>query len=516
MAEPSESVETPRSARTTFARPLFFLNAGDIQLYSLCDHFSEILIYFALVFAPWAFGTTQRWSMWTMNVVGYVLGLLLGTKVFIRRLKGYRPPRWEPAESIAARKLSLFARVLFWVSLAVLLYCLVSALNARSTWHESGRRFEYHSFISWLPHSYDRLSTLKVFWNYTALACFFWAVRDWLLGKTSLETRGPRSNSERTEVFLPARLRRLLWVISINGALLGTECIVQRLSGTGKLLWLVEPHIHKTAESQFGPYAYRSNAAQYLNLVWPVCLGFWWMLHRSGTFQRWRHHALLLCAVVMAAAPIISTSRGGAFVALGQILGATLILLAGALSRSFARQRSARTAIVTLSVLGCFAVASIWLGLHFGGSQLGNRMIDLTEGYESRERTYEIAKGMARDFPLFGTGPGTFDPLFQMYRISPDEYWPVQLHNDWLETRITFGWLGSGLIAAAFLLVVSRWFLRGGIHGGRRFTMLLWLALAGCMVHARFDFPFQIYSVLFLFLVACAILFSVSRRGDAA
>jgi O-antigen ligase len=291
---------------------------------------------------------------------------------------------------------------------------------------------------------------------------------------------------------------------------------VQRLSGTGKLLWLVEPRIHKTAESQFGPYAYRSNAAQYLNLIWPACLGFWWTLHRSGAFKRWAHHTLLLCALVTAAAPIISTSRGGAFVALAQIVGASFILIAGALSRSFARYRSARTALLTLLVLGCFSIGSIWLGLHFGGRQLSKRMTDLTEGYESRERTYEIARGMVRDFPVFGTGPGTFDPLFQMYRISPEEYWPVQLHNDWLETRVTFGWLGSGLIAAAFLIAVGRWFLPGGIHGGRRFTMLLWLALLGCMVHARFDFPFQIYSIVFLFVMLCAILFSVSRRGETA
>ena len=36
------------------------------------------------------------------------------------------------------------------------------------------------------------------------------------------------------------------------------------------------PHI-----TQFGPYAYRANASQYFNLLWPVCLGFWWTLNRS-------------------------------------------------------------------------------------------------------------------------------------------------------------------------------------------------------------------------------------------
>jgi hypothetical protein len=52
----------------------------------------------------------------------------------------------------------------------------------------------------------------------------------------------------------------------------------------------------------------------------------------------------------------------------------------------------------------------------------------------------------------------------------------------------------------------------GGIHGGRRFVALAWLGIAGCLAHARFDFPFQVHSILLLFLVLCAILFTLSRR----
>ena len=69
------------------------------------------------------------------------------------------------------------------------------------------------------------------------------------------------------------------------------------------------------------------------------------------------------------------------------------------------------------------------------------------------------------------------------------------------------------LVAAAFLLVLARWFLPGGIHGGRRFVVLLWLALSGCLIQARFDLPFQIYSIVLLFLLHCAILSTLSRRG---
>jgi O-antigen ligase len=155
------------------------------------------------------------------------------------------------------------------------------------------------------------------------------------------------------------------------------------------------------------------------------------------------------------------------------------------------------------------------LGAYLGGDTLAERMRDFDVGLAGREHIYETARGIARDYPLFGIGPGAFEPVFQLYRSSEDEFWPAELHNDWLETRITFGWLGSGFIAAALLLVLARWFLPRGIQTGWRLASLLWLALAGCLVHARYDFPFQIYSLQLLFLLLCAILFCLSRRPTA-
>jgi O-antigen ligase len=153
-------------------------------------------------------------------------------------------------------------------------------------------------------------------------------------------------------------------------------------------------------------------------------------------------------------------------------------------------------------------------GFAIGGDKLGDRMKDLN--LDGRERMYEVGRLMAAEHPVFGSGPGTFNMLFQFYRTSPDEYWPAQLHNDWLETRITFGWVGSALIAAALLTVLGRRWLPGGIRCGWRFAALLWLALAGCLAHARYDFPLQVHSVLFLFLIVCAILFNLSRVAPGA
>jgi O-antigen ligase len=214
----------------------------------------------------------------------------------------------------------------------------------------------------------------------------------------------------------------------------------------------------------------------------------------------------------MAACPIISTSRGGAFVAVGIAALAAACLLAPHFRQAALRRQDRRRRVVIPAGLLLFLAGALALGFALGWKSLKPRMNNLSGDYDIRQQMYEWARPMASDYPLFGTGPGTFESVFQLYRTSTDTYWPAQLHNDWLETLITFGWLGSALIALAFVAVLLRWFARGGIRGGSRFIILIWLGLAGCLAHARIDFPFQIHSIVFLFLVLCAILFVSTRR----
>jgi hypothetical protein len=494
-----------------------------------------------VIFSPWALGTSQPWAIRLMNGAGYSAGALLAVKLAIRRLKGYQPPRWAPAQAggmgwapaatssdvsapghrgrghgnlefLTAHRLTATLALL---TAAILLYCLTSALNARATYVPGEGRFIFSErSLPWLPHSFDSTRTWAALWIYLGLACSFWAVSDWLLGKTDGEARAQhRSSGAGTgslAALLPARLRRLLWVLAINGGLLALEAVLQRLEGSGKLLFLIRPRVNPRAIDQFGPYAYRANAAQYFNLLWPVCLGFWWTLNRSLGPKQYAHHLVLVCCLVMAACPIISTSRAGAAVTVGIVLVAAVFLLATHILGP--RPPENRSRNLTLAGLALFFTGALALGFGLGWKSLKPRLARLDEGFEVRQRMYEAARPMAADYPFFGTGPGTFGSVFQLYRITTDTYWPEQLHNDWLETRITFGGAGSALIALAFLVVVLRWFARGGIHGGRRFVALIWLALAGCLAHARFDFPFQMHSLVFLFLLLCAILFTLSRR----
>lgn len=538
-------------------------------VYKVCDGVSEALISVAVVFTPWAFGTTQDWSVWTMNVLCYLLGAALVAKWLIRWRTGYEPARWNAAREVggirledpgqrAVRGLTLSLAVM---TVGLLAYCLVSAWNARATYLPLENRFEYHDYLTWLPHTYNRAATLNAFWQYLGLALFFWATRDWLLGKTRKERREGqdesrearaerrRGRSEGGEVrleepepldaespnpelrivredltvaargsalphshapTLPARLQHLLWVICINGAVLALEGILQRLDGTNKLLWLVIPYLNNSAESQFGPYAYRSNAATYLNLVWPVGLGFWLILRKAAGRIRTAsqrigggsYMVLLPCAVIMASAPIISTSRGGALIALAAVPVASGIVFFAA-----RRERS----LVRASMLTLFLIIlgfSAFLGWKDLALRLENMFSDNIGG---RMEIYQNSRAIAEQFPLLGTGPASFTAIYQLYK-EPNQVWEAYLHDDWLETRITFGLLGLGLILLMLVIVLARWFVPGGIAVPWEFAACIWLAMAGCLIHAKFDFPLQVYSIHFLFLLLCSILLCLSRK----
>jgi hypothetical protein len=531
------------------------------KAYRVCDWITGGLILFMLVFTPWAFGTTQDWSMRMMNITGFVLGATLLAKWLIRQQTGYRPvrldqPSAEPSEGLIldpqAKRRDPLTLCLAILTLVVLSYILVGAINWRADFLLYQRRFIYHDCISWLPHSYDSSTTWQYFWTYTSLACFFWATRDWLLSRGSSARRKRKHSRERTSFAsgaaavpaelplrtpllgqtgpmpsradpvlersrfeLPARLQLLLWVLCINGAILALESILQRLSGTNKLLWLVVPRFDTNAQMQFGPYAYRANAASYFNLVWPVSLGFWLVLRQAarGTVQKGArvgggsYLVLLPGAVLMAACPIISTTRGGSVIAVAGILMMMGLLLWSTRKESL---------WFRLGACSLFVIIIVFSGI-LGLKELVPRFKTIfSDQMSNRLEIYRNAVQMERDFPVLGTGAGTFSSLYQLYRANSDEDWAAYVHDDWLETRITFGWLGFSLILLMLAGVLARWFLGPGIPVAWELTATIWMAVAGCLLHAKFDFPMQVYSVLLLFLLLAAILFCVAQTKSQA
>jgi hypothetical protein len=455
------------------------------------------------VASPWLFGTTEQWSLATMNGLGYFAGLLLLFKWVLRWRSGaIAIDRIVYREDPSLRPSVQLVRAMAVLTVLVLAYCALAALNARATFIPQEHRFEYHKFISWLPSTYDANLTWSAFRNYLGLACFFWALRDWLL-------HPPRAMAAESEVVLgmPPRMRKLLWAVALNASVLALVGIFQRLSGTEYLLWFRRGY--GIPENMFGPYAYNGNAAQYINLAWPLIVGFWWTEREKARLKKWddrkvgggAHIVLLLGAVISGAAPMVATSQGGTLVTIALLAATSFIFLVH-------RRGSWRTRCVILLVCACVLA----LGGALGWDQLAPRLRErFRTPYANPSELYENARQMALDYPLYGIGPGAFRALYPLYRQDPAQSRHAFLHDDWLELRVTFGWVGSMLVLCLLGLALTRWFLPGGVFGQWEFVAMVWVAVAGCLAHAKFSFPLQVYSILALLLAELALLSALSR-----
>ncbi len=463
-----------------------------------------VLLLMALL-APWMLGATTRETIWALNGLGLLSGgLWIAQRVIRSRARaGQRPPAAYPGVR--------WPMVCVWgLVITFLSYVLCSGLNPKASLQytftpgypfASGVEIDYLEPIKWLPQSHDRDRTLRAFWKYLAIVLSFAATRDWLMGASRRERR----SNDCTPRFPSDRMQWLLWTLAINAAAVALVGMLQRLDGTQKLLWTFANHLNG-GHGAFGPFPYRSSGAQYLNLMWPVTFGFWWVLRRRNVARRSVSHRsggdphvlLFVLGALTAGGVVVANSRGGFLVLVG-LLGAVFVLVMVRSKRQDGFKLGAVVAI--LAVLGVGG----WLG---GEAMMARFRSEDIGSMNGRRLIYEDSARMAQDFAVFGSGAETFAPLYYFYR-KKDPQWNAYVHDDYLETRITFGTVGFVIILLIFLAVWLVPFFGNGIPAPPEFFLLIGLAMVGILAHAKFDLPFQIYSIHSQFVLLCAVLTSL-------
>jgi O-antigen ligase len=474
------------------------------------DSVSGAVLLLMAVLAPWTLGATTREAILVLNGLAFLSsGLWIAQRVIRSRASAGRQP---PAAYPGTR----WPMVIVWGLVITLLnYVLCSALNPKATLQytftpgypfASGVEIDYLESIEWLPQSHDRDRTLRAFWKYLAIVLSFASARDWLM----CASRRERRSGDGTPRFPSDRMQWLLWTLAINAAAVSLVGMLQRLDDTQKLLWTFDNHLNG-GHGAFGPFPYRSSGAQYLNLMWPVTLGFWWVLRRRNVARRSMSHRsggdphvlLLVLAALTAAGVMVANSRGG------------VLVLAGLLVAVFAMMMlwSKRQAVFKLGVVVAI-LAILGVGGWLGGEAMMARFRSEDMGSMSgRKLIYEDAARMAEDFAVFGSGAETFAPLYYFYR-KKDPEWNAYVHDDYLETRVTFGTVGFVIILMIFLAVWLVPFFGNGIPAPPEFFLLIGLAMVGILAHAKFDLPFQIYSIHSQFVLLCAVLTTLKwQRG---
>jgi hypothetical protein len=416
----------------------------------------------ALVYAPWAYGGTTSTGIQTINWLLLAAFILWGVELILSR----RKPR--------------FPRVLLFLILPLIGIGSWMVINSGSIYDSDFYAFvPLRNFAPRLAGSIDYAISFAWMIRATLLLCVILFVAD-------------LSQSNRW-------LLRLWYVIGLLAGSIAFLGLLQKATGARMIFWQTAPPWGVT--TFFATFYYHANAGAFLNLVWPLTAGL-----AIRAFTKRGHPVMratwISIFVLTVAAVLANTSRVAQLIAL-------LLLVAICLQFGPALLRKLSGTEKNVVFAGAIAILLTLIALaqatHL--EQPLTRWQTLSERIpiDARWQASRVAASALPDAGLFGFGPGTFRVVFPSYNSASANHVPGTwrfLHEDYLQTALEWGWLGSTLWALLFLGGIAV-----GIRSYRKYAARNWtprrrllqpfiiIALIGGALHALVDFPFQIASI---------------------
>ena len=225
---------------------------------------------------------------------------------------------------------------------------------------------------------------------------------------------------------------------------------------------------------------------------------------------------LMLALILLAAAGVAMTqSRAGALLLGLSLLGAAAMAWRAGLLSSGGKGGGGRTILAGGVLL--LALAAIGGPVIFGG------VLDRVGGgldTEIRIPAAQIAGGAALTYAPFGSGLGSFVPVYMMHETptSMQNTYVNHAHDDWLELLVE-----TGLLGAAVMIAFLAWFARASLRawrrrhgsggaGARAASLVIGLLLA----HSLVDYPLRTPAMMCLFALACGLMLAPRVASGAA
>jgi O-antigen ligase len=266
------------------------------------------------------------------------------------------------------------------------------------------------------------------------------------------------------------------------------------------------------AGSVTGTYVNRNHFAGFLEMAFPLSLGYLLVKARYFAMEKglsirqrilWFGQESLQWTLLLGLVPafigvglVFSKSRSGIMVL---VVTAVLAAAATASWREFSeeegegpergtKRRFGR--IVRLVVMVVLA-AAVWLGI----GPVIDRFSEMDISYEARRLFYENTLHMIGDFPLAGTGKGTYVDAYAMYEKVDDGLKLSYAHNDYLEFAAENGVVAGGALAAAGIglavWLAAMWRRRRSSFA-KGIGLGAMLGVTAILIHGFTDFNLQI------------------------
>jgi O-antigen ligase len=301
--------------------------------------------------------------------------------------------------------------------------------------------------------------------------------------------------------------------------------IVQYLTGWNKIFTYTNPYGGGIAT---GTYINRNHFAGLLELTLPFIAAMifysfqlWFGQRHAGGRRRalaggspegMRAIFYFFLLVMMVVAVVFSHSRAGILVAV------FTVVVVAVLAQLKAKQRIWMLGLFLFLI--CVAGYGLWIGLDPVLARFERMREPGFLQMEGRLGLWKDEIRLIRDYPLTGTGLGTFGTAFGRYQTTQLDSYVDHAHNDYLEFTSETGLVGGLLlflpILALFLRMIISFF-----DDPRRYRRSITLGCIGStlalLVHSLMDFNLQIPANALIFAIVLGIGYKavcVERREE--
>jgi len=231
----------------------------------------------------------------------------------------------------------------------------------------------------------------------------------------------------------------------------------------------------------FGTFVYPNALAGFLVVAFGPVVALLWKQ------SRW---TAIVGAAVMGWVLVLTGSRGGV-VAMAAAVAVGALLLA----------RTRRQRVIGVAAIGLFGLLGAWVAGSRGAAS-----------FEARLDYWRGAVEIIKDYPSWGTGPGTFGSMYPAYKAVPTEEEAEMAHNAYLQM-----WSDSGVFA--FLAYLALWgaglvkAVRQG-RGADPLSVGLAAGLVGWVVHQGVDFDLHVPGVAVPAFLLLGLVCSERQEGE--
>ncbi len=448
-----------------------------------------ILFIATLIFAPLAFGTTEQWSMATVQLLVCCSAFCLVFSLKNKEARLLTPPGMLPLVLLVLwmffQFLPLPAAIVRIVTPAIYgIYKPICEVYGQSQ-------------DLWIPLTVNQKATLFECMRIASYALFYFLTVQILSNGTRLK------NTVKIVAYL-----------SISIAFLA---IIQKFSSPDKIYWFRSAPEHADI---FGPWVYHNHYAGFMEMMCPLVFALFLFYRPTVDHEKSLRSRLAAAftlpgsnlhiffgfgAIIIVSSIFLSLSRGG-IISLTLASAFFLVILA---------KEHIKFKFVTYGfIVICVVLMITWFGWGPVVDKFGTTFTATGRIENVRLILWKDSLQIIRDFWTTGTGFGTFIHIYPLYTTLSSNFIFDHAHNDYIELLTDGGIVGFALAAWFVLTIIIHGWKKIQLRRDRYAILISVGALTGIvaiLLHSVTDFNMHNGANGLYFFFLCGLLVSAGN-----